>query len=275
MNRVVSYVLLLMMFVQFCSVGISQAQDEPQMSEEMREFLIDSVARQEAFEIVLKSRVAANRQTHWTKMAFDYIKTLLPLHAIASPTLDNLRIRYKSYFPGGKVSEQFSYIQTLNTTEAITLVKLIDDELNKSNSIDAERWLTGLVLGTTAGEELLSNMFFLIKSLWIPILLIAWIFKRQKIVALVGRHASAEHIDKPSWGLHNLNSSAFRYGLFVITTLFVFWFVDLTPTVRLKASIVRILPIDTTSKYNWIWSLCVGAYGDGYEACYKSNIKGM
>jgi hypothetical protein len=55
----------------------------------------------------------------------------------------------------------------------------------------------------------------------------------------------------------------------VVTLLLIFWVVDLPQTVRLKAAIVRILPLDPESMDSTIRNLCVGSHsGSAVTDCY-------
>jgi hypothetical protein len=55
----------------------------------------------------------------------------------------------------------------------------------------------------------------------------------------------------------------------VVTLLWIFWVVDLPQSVRLKAAIVRILPLDPESIDSTIRNLCVGSHsGSAVTDCY-------
>ena len=55
----------------------------------------------------------------------------------------------------------------------------------------------------------------------------------------------------------------------VVTLLLIFWVVDLPQTVRLKAAIVRILPLDPESMDSAIRNLCAGSHsGSAVTDCY-------
>ncbi len=55
----------------------------------------------------------------------------------------------------------------------------------------------------------------------------------------------------------------------VVTFLSVFWVVDLPQTVRLKASIVRMLPLDPESMDSTVRNLCAGSHsGSATTDCY-------
>jgi hypothetical protein len=61
---------------------------------------------------------------------------------------------------------------------------------------------------------------------------------------------------------------AFWFGG-VVTALSIFWVVDLPQTVRLKAAIVRILPLDPESRDSTIRNLCAGSHsGSAMTDCY-------
>jgi predicted component of type VI protein secretion system len=55
----------------------------------------------------------------------------------------------------------------------------------------------------------------------------------------------------------------------VVTLLLIFWVVDLPQTVRLKAAIVRMLPLDPESTDSTIRNLCAGSHSGSAETdCY-------
>jgi hypothetical protein len=55
----------------------------------------------------------------------------------------------------------------------------------------------------------------------------------------------------------------------VVTLLLIFWVVDLPQTVRLKAAIVRILPLDPESMDSTILNLCADSHsGSAVTDCY-------
>jgi hypothetical protein len=57
----------------------------------------------------------------------------------------------------------------------------------------------------------------------------------------------------------------------VVTLLLIFWVVDLPQTVRLKAAIVRVLPLDPESMDSTIRNLCVRSHsGSAVTDCYPT-----